>query len=843
MRPKSRITAAFLALFWAASLAPAQTSGSAEAARERKDQYWIVLLDVSLSSEQRDRSQSDRLGHPGYRLRNEILTMMQTLLAAQREKEQNQQNDFLDVYAFGSQVRHLESLSGQPVRWGDVKLEDAWNGEFPSGIGQRTNYLEAIRKAVEQFKDQHREAKKNLIIISDGELDIGGINRPLRGALEKEELELYRNFLRIDNPLMRWLEANHVAVYTLTLDEELQGPNEGERYQQIGQRLYALRLGGDRPLERALSVVEDASGRVGSDGRLPFSEGPYVMRALADEFGGQARSVRYDNVLDVLWRTVFPDQIVPEELGLHRIVLPPGTHKVIVTGPVDAPVQVKIHGRSAPVTLRYDGAKTRHSFEPPDAESDFTKVNVHPTSQYATWLIESPKLDEVYLNPTEEALRQKFSLVPVNNIRFEWQQGKPPERIVAASAVELDLDLVWVNQPDELGLDEWRQQLSKVPLRASARVALPDAAPIDIPLRVEVAQDTSDRVLRLRGQFNDTRALGTYAVIAQLAVGTPPDDWPLKARPVRFQVLAASPLSKPGRFSLVARLAPPEGELGESVPIPQPGPGEEGAPIDIGTEAPPNLVFEWWGKTEKDGCDAVDQLQVEIPELELVFGPSRDALKGKPLDEGGHRVCYRSMPEQLNESALRTTLTVRAGDGLTSWERQLRFQVPEPRLRRVLRWVGLALLALLLAAALAVALIPGLRRALLDWLDRRRADFPLAVDTPNGQTLVWEPGSGEKRFLVTCDAQGEIHAEVTGRSLRPDEQGFEVRARSADEYLVRHLSGPYWNLKRHAPPRPPTLARPLGPEGEIVTLLELARGARIEVDHKGAAVFIHHRAR
>ena len=82
--------------------------------------------------------------------------------------------------------------------------------------------------------------------------------------------------------------------------------------------------------------MEDLAGRVGPGGKMIESEGPYVLRALADQFGGKARSVRYDNVLDVMWETVFPDQ------ERRRLVLPPGTKKVIVSARVDAPIQVKI---------------------------------------------------------------------------------------------------------------------------------------------------------------------------------------------------------------------------------------------------------------------------------------------------------------------------------------------------------------------------------------------------------------------------------------------------------------------------------------------------------------------
>ncbi|MBW8879521.1 MAG: VWA domain-containing protein, partial [Acidobacteria bacterium] len=691
-----RTAAALLVALLLAPWSLAQERGAKKDSKEPEAQYWIVLLDVSLSSEQRDREQSQALGTTGYRLRNEILVMMQTLVASLSEKNQNE-NNYLDVYVFGNQTRRIQKLPVQPVQWSDIQGEGWWNEQIPGDIGSRTDYISAIGTAADLFNAQHKEAKKNLLLISDGELDLGKINRKSQGTLEKEELDRYRNFLRTDNPVMKELARNKVSVFTLALDEGLHGRNDEERQKLIYQRLNEARLGGPSFLEKGLRVVEDLAGRVGPDGRMIESEGPYVLRALAEQFGGKARSVRYDNVLDVMWDTIFPDQ------ERRRLVLPPGTNKVIVSAPVESPIQVKIwkDKKKKDVTLQYDKSRTSYQLTPPDAEID--KVNVRATSQYATWLVESRNLAEVNLSPGQEAYH-RFSVLPVNNVRFYWQDGKPPEKILAGNPVDLALELKWLPQPAGPSVEEWRNILKDVPIAATAQVTLPNAGTQELKLRPEVLTTSPDGLLRLTGQLTGTRLPGTYEVIASIEVGKTPEAWSLKSRTVRFQAFKESPLSTPDRFSLAARLQK-QGKLGGAVRMDQPQPNGKSPAVEMLTEPPARLVFEWWADPQK-GCEGAQQLLIDVssPEqsgLKLLFGPSRDALNGKALQEDGHRVCYRSAPELLTDAALGRPLIVQASDGLTSWQRTLLIAVPEPPGKRILRWLLYALLALLLATALA----------------------------------------------------------------------------------------------------------------------------------------------
>ena len=91
-------------------------------------------------------------------------------------------------------------------------------------------------------------------------------------------------------------------------------------------------------------------------------------------------------------------------------------------------------------------------------------MQVRATSQYATWLIESDNLAEINLKPGEDAYyRYRFSVLPVNNVRFLWDEGKPPEKILVGKPVDLALELKLVEGPSGPDIDEWRSILRESP--------------------------------------------------------------------------------------------------------------------------------------------------------------------------------------------------------------------------------------------------------------------------------------------------------------------------------------------------------------------------------------------
>jgi hypothetical protein len=810
-----------------------------ERPKEKKSQYWIVLLDVSRSSDQREHALSQRLNNPKYRLRNEILSLLQTSLAAHREREQGTRDDYLDVYVFGKQVKQVTQLPIHPVEWSDIKKEDWWNKTIPTGLESRTNYLDAIRTAVESFQVKHEEAGKNLVLISDGELDLEPNNRQSRGKLGAEEISAYRNFLRSDNPLLSWMNRHEVAVYTLTMDEALQGPNDEPRQEEIRNRLSQTQLGGTSPLERALRIVEKLNASASTDGLLPESEGPYVMEALAENFAertrGRARSVRYDNVLHTLWETIFPEET-------HHRILPLGTKKVILFAPRESPVQVKLRKEGEPyeVSLRYNSEDGSYVIDPAEARND-VDVQLRTTSQYATWVIYSPFLAEVGFSPEVKLLEEQFSLIPVTNVRFEWQPSKPPERVLAGAKVDLALDLMWRADLDGPSVKEWRQALQGVPRRASGQIVGPGTGPKGLSYSIEVPRDDSEAVLRLRSRYDGAQIAGLYQATANFEVGPQDRAWPLKALPVSFHVMAESPLSDPGRFSLGLRIQR-RSEMGDLVPVSPPPQGQGAAPLKITTETPARLIFEWSADPNKK-CAGMEQLQIVVPELDRTFEPSQNQLAGgKPVLEGNRLVCYRSTPQLLPDDAYNRVLTIRASDGLISWERTFTLQAPRPLWQRVVFTGGLVLLLLLLIALIALVVSQGLRDLLRRRWEACRADFPLAIET-GGERVEWQRGK-PKRFLVTVDRSGKPEARLTKAKWAAGEQGFEVLPVSSDEYRIRLLAGPVWRLRRIPSSGSPSSPRPLGNDGEIVSFIELARGTRVELDREGTAtVVLRHNAR
>jgi hypothetical protein len=834
-RTRHRRAAAVLAGFllvpsaWAQEPAPAPEGASGEA----ESRHWIVLLDASLSSKRRDEEQSRELGKPDYRLRNEILALTQTLLASLRIKEQELQNDYLEVYVFGSEVRSIAELPDRPVDWDSVFTEEWWNERIPDDIGSRTNYFEAIRKAVDSFKSKHPEAEKRLVLISDGELDIGEINRRSRGALQDEELERYRNVLRPDSDLMSALTGRDVTVYTLALDDELYGSNDVARQKEIGRRLYETRFGGSTPLERALAVVESLAGRT-RDGLLPYSEGPYVMRGLADQFGGEAHSVRYDNVLRVLWDTVFPTA------QTRRIVVPPGTRQVIAFAPIDAPVVVKLRkdGEPQEVALRYDPERDVVNTDPPEAE---VRSKVHPTSQYATWLIASDYLDEVHglLGSQEE----QISLVPVPNVYFDWRERQPPDRFLAGMPLEIGLDLVWQVEPPGKSVPEWRRLLRDSSIQAEAQVRPPGGDPRPVQLRAEIPPDTdtSAVVLKLSATYEATHADGSYQIEPFLVVGTPPNAWELKATPLRVQALAESPLSDPERFSLAVRPFQREG-LGERTLIPPPTEEGEAKPVEVTVGRPPHVVFEWLTEPGT-GCEGVEQLLLRFPDRERTLGSINNDLPGdQPVREDGRIVCYRSIVENLGTDAFEAPLTIEAADGLTEWRRLLRVEAPLPVWANVLIAIGAALLFLLLALLVALAVSEKLRRRLRRWWVTARAPFPLAAEW-DGRRIEW--AKGPKRLLIAFEPGGTVSAGFTAQSPPDGAPAVEVSNHSNLDFRIRLLSGsgspPI--LRKVGGSGTSSTPRPLNSAGELVSRTELIRGTRLEIAHGDAKVTVLHRQR
>jgi len=857
----TRTLCAAYARRWAAALSLGLLTAGGLAApaggqEGRESHHWIVLLDVSASFEARAEPQSRPLGE-GYRLRNETLSLLQTLLAARRVKEQELRDDLLSVYAFGEGVARVEELSTQPVRWAEVNDPEWWEAQMPTGLGARTNYFEALRRAVEDFRADPPGTVQHLVLISDGELDVEGENRAPGAPPAPEELAVYDNVLRRDTAPLNWLLDNGVEVHTLAVDEGLASYNENARQRDLKNTLFDYQAAGPTALERARVLVRDFAGRVGPDGKMAESEGPYVMVALAQGLNsisgarptaeraagyqrpraGRSRSVRFDNVLDVLWETIFP-----EEVRWSR--LPLGTQELVVFAPRDVPVPITIGvggEETQTLSLIHDADRDSYRTDPPGTWPGL-RVSVRTTDQYATWLIRHPDLREVDSRYRDLRGRtERFSIVPVNNVGFRWQEDRPPAQALADRPVPLTVDLVWTGTRPNPSRDEWRDYLSEIPLPLSAEMELPNGTASPLQLSPIVPRDNTDVVLRLTGEFQPELE-GAHQARIGVRLGDHPESPELKADPILFGVLEQSPLSTPGRFVLHLRRWV-GGEPAEAIPLPSAeARTREVAVLQAESDEPVTVRFEWWGRPD-DECRGVERLRLRLPDFERAFDRDHNEVDPEaPPRDDDRVVCYRSPGVVVSPEGFGESFTVEAGDGLVE-DLWWRWKVA----RKSLAWLWglLALGALAVAGLLLFLFRERLRRALAR-ISRR---FPLALDVEDGDGVEWQPGES-KRILVSAAPDGRLSAELTYRNPGARERAVEIElGRIRDNYLVRlgantgYADDSLWTIERIEPDGGPGTPRPLSRTGETVRLFDLIRGVRLRLKLRESAALLRHQKR
>jgi len=800
-------SAAALGLALAVAAVPA-----ARAQEIKESHHWILLLDVSSSFENRAEAQGPR----NYRLRSETLSLLQTLLAARRVKELERRDDRLSVYVFGEGVKRVEELTTQPIVWADIHDPRWWERQIPGGLGARTDYFEALRVAVEAFKVDRPGTIRHLILISDGELDVGAENRQPGAPPGREELEVYQSLLRRDVDPLNWIHDQGVQVHALTVDEKLASFSDKSRQEAIKTALYDRQAYGPTPLERARTLVRDLGGRLDENGRLIESEGPYVMAALAQAFNGDFRCVRHDNVFDVLWETLFPEQV-------SRRRVPLGTNKAIVFAPRISPVHVKVeeNGIERELSLIYDEERESYRIEPPGPWNEL-QVNVHRTAKYATWLIVHPGLKEVDPVQARREDERRF-IVAVTNVDLTWQEERPPRDVLGGEPIPLVLDLAWFDEQPTPTRDEWRLYFNGTEATATGTVREPDGTVSPVSFRISISVNDSDSVLRLVGSFR-SRLEGDHEVQAQLTLGSDPESAQIKSDPKTFNVLFESPLSVEDRFLL--RLRPLErGELGDGIELSpaaaHPDMSPETVWVDAKEAAP--VVAEWWGKSD-EACKGVERLSLELPELGQSFGREQNQIspEARPREDG-RLICYRSPEVPLEPARRGEPLGVEASDGLKSvaWRWQVKRRMPFG-----LRILYGSLVGVLLLLGLAAFLLRGPIR---QWWERRQASFPLAVDLPD-DCLVW-PGKGPKSLLVTLDSEGQLRGEVGTRKLGNDERAVIVEPERKRAYRIRVVSGPAWNLEH------------LDEEGKSLGTRPLTRGHKIRFEKDGATATLRHKNR
>lgn len=586
------------------------------------DHYWIVLLDVSSSfSDVQTKQHRDRFG-PHYDIRNEGLSILQALLAVAGEDEPGVRRDFLTVLVFGSAVQRITELTTGAIVWDEIHKESWWRGQLAKAqaLSTRTELFQAIEQAVKQFEVYDDKKSKHLILISDGELDVGPTNRDPGTAPGSEELRAYRSQLADDPLLVRKLREEGVRVHTLAVDRTFAGADDTQRQQQIRKTLWRY---GDQPLVRFLSLVDDAARcAIGPNGGC--SEGPYFMQALADTTGGASRSIHASNLLDVLWEIIVPQ-------GIPRRFIPPGTRKVVIFAPIDASVPLDIGEGREPihVTLAYDKKRDSPRIDPATSR---IRARVHPTTQYATWLVESDL-------PIQSAGGTR--VVPINNLQLQWEPDAPPRQVARGSDLEIALRLLWRSAPEGPTLEAWREYAREHSVRASASVSAPDGSPpVKVDLQTSVPSGSEPVVLEMRGKFH-TEQPGLYRVQAQLEIGSESERWSKELPDTSFLV-GEPPTPSPSR---PPSPTPPPSATPQPTATPSPTPplpvivmrplteGTPGTPVQIlprrEGEPPPAVVFPRRGPSEftlerwipkQEQARPEEQFHVVIPDVE---GPKK----------------------------------------------------------------------------------------------------------------------------------------------------------------------------------------------------------------------------
>jgi hypothetical protein len=470
--------------------------GQPIAAAGYEDHYWLMLVDASMSFAAIDREVTARIGTSSYRLRNELLTLSQILLGVVTETDPRRRN-FVKVVFFGSSVRPKAS-TWEPIRWPNVQAEASWH--FPTDINDRTDVVAAIQHGAEELEKVTGSVRRHLLLISDGEMDVGETNRRRGTTFREEEVAAYRRVFAEDGPILR-LGRSQVAVHTIAIDA-LARDDENSRQQEI--RAVLSRMGAATVGGQFLALLEHLAKEAGS-GPQPFSEGPYFLEAFAQATAGNARLLLPTRPLEVVWQTFFPE-------ATFRRTITPGSSFLVALARADEPVRLCFNGAASPnVTLRYDRATGTRTTEPTGAP---IRAQYQATSQYVTWLIAEPTATCI----------EPSTAYHGNDVELQWQP--PPSNKAGGEAVELYADLT-KRSSSEPPLKWWRDQVTERldldQVRATLVHTPPSGARVEMTITGDVLS-TKDGILRLHARINDL-APGTHTVVARVAVGERERDW------------------------------------------------------------------------------------------------------------------------------------------------------------------------------------------------------------------------------------------------------------------------------------------------------------------------------
>lgn len=722
----------------AALLLPPAGSGQRGDGGGIERHYWIVLLDVSASFESREEAaQAGDAALPGdYRMRNELLALIHTLLAARDRAEGGRREDYLSVFFFGRGVQPAFPQTMAPVRWDEVRDEAWWEARqqtLTSGFRSRSDLPAALHRAVEDFQiDRGVEFKKHLVVISDGEVDVGAQGRNPGAPPGREEEAAYQNLLTLHNSDMGWLLRSDVDIRTMTVDEGLQSASDELRQQAIRRELYGPEDGGGNALDLARGLIEERLRRIGQE--TYRSEGPAVMMALAEGPGNaesRSRSVRYDNIRDVLRQTFLPG-------SSQGPAVAPGTRAVVVLAPLGRSVLVTMDPARPPVTLTFDPATGHRLIE--DPEGLVSSYDAQRSAQSVTWVVHANNITRVDAGPDAR-------IMAVNDVDLRWRPGTPPRVTARGQTVRLAAELVWHRDSAANDLRTWRERMRRSfnDIQATVTIAAPNArAPQAFGLRPTLV-DTPDSVLLvLEGEYPGTQAEGMHAISGVMRVTTPEGSWEELIPSTLLQV-SSQPATRPELFVS----AESEGRRGPEVRLD----AAAAAWVKVPRGGTPFLHFSTRPGPEALPAPGRAPAPEAVPDRLEIVGPAgevgRTILVGADPVEGGNR--YWFSPVALPEGALGEPLTVKVVAGTATYE--YRLVVPKAGGARLWRWIVFALVVV-------VIVLTVLRRITRP---SRPLDFAAIIDD------VRHPALG-RELVVERFPEGRIKV-----SKRPDGDGDAVR--------------------------------------------------------------------
>jgi hypothetical protein len=356
--------------------------------------------------------------------------------------------------------------------------------------------MPALSRAAEDFAGMNPLARKHLLIVSDGELDVGPLDRNSGVPFGDEERKAYSEMMSPDNSTLAKLRSLNVKVDAIVIDPLAIGGSD--RQDTIRQKLLST---GEPTVQKQFERLLDELARAtGATGHQPYSEGPYFLHTLTETLGGESRPVHPANLGDVVWHTIFPEAAKSGNVA-------PGSRWLVVLAKANEAVRLCFDesGTQRDLLLRYDKERNDYSREPRDSTAD-VRVRYHATSRYVTWLINAPGVTCV--DPPAAYYG--------NNVELRWLAEKT---VAAGESLPIELALTrWVDEGPSL--QWWRnylaQRISTGSMKATANVSLPDGSrTLGIPLTVEAATD-GNNVLLLKGQLSRASAQGPHVVSVRL---------------------------------------------------------------------------------------------------------------------------------------------------------------------------------------------------------------------------------------------------------------------------------------------------------------------------------------